>query len=149
MRTIDRVRRSGIGIGPERTVREAAAIMDEAGVGALIVLDGDRPAGIVTDRDLVRRALARGYPADARIDAVMTVPVFTIDADADVHEAYRLFRTHGIRRLAVVREGGRFVGMISVDDLLIDLAGDLADLAGPIIAETAVAHRDSPVPATA
>lgn len=149
MRTIDRVRRSGIGIGPERTVREAAAIMDSAGIGALIVLDGDRPVGIVTDRDLVRRALARGYPPDSRVDAVMTVPVFTIDADADVHEAYRLFRAHGIRRLAVVREGGAFMGMISVDDLLIDLAGDLADLAGPIIAETAAAHRDSPVPATA
>jgi CBS domain-containing protein len=148
MRTIDRVRRSGIGIGPERTVREAAAIMEQAGVGALIVLDGDRPVGIVTDRDLVRRVLARGFPPDARVDGVMTVPVFTIDADADVHEAYRLLRAHGVRRLPVVRDGGRFVGMISVDDLLIDLAGDLADLAGPIIAETATAHRDSPVPAT-
>jgi len=149
MRTIDRVRRSGIGIGADRTVREAAAIMDEAGVGALVVVDGERPVGIVTDRDLVRRALARGYPFDARVDAVMTVPVFTIDADADVHEAYGLFRAHGIRRLAVVGEAGRFVGMLGVDDLLIDLAAELADLAGPIIAETATAHRDSQVPATA
>lgn len=148
MRTMDGVRRSGVGIGPDRTVQDAAEIMEQAGVGALAVVDGDHLVGIVTDRDLVRRALARGLALQARVDGVMSAPVVTIDAGGDLHDAFALFRTHAVRRLAVVR-GERFVGMVTVDDLLIDLAGDLADLARPVTAEVLSAHRDSPVPATA
>lgn len=147
MRTIDAIRRSGVGIGPERTVREAARIMDQAGVGALAVIDADQLVGIVTDRDLVRRGMARDLPADARVDAVMSTPVVTIDADADLHDTFPLFRTHALRRLALVRNG-RFVGMITVDDLLIDLAADLSDIARPVTAEVIFGHHDSPLPAT-
>jgi CBS domain-containing protein len=147
MRTIETIHRSGVGIGPDRTIREAAKIMASAGVGSLAVLEQNRLVGIVTDRDLVRRCLARGIEPGARVDSAMTTPVVTIEADADVHEAFGLFRTHAVRRLAVVR-GGHFVGMLSIDDLLVYLAADLADLARPITAEILFAHRDSPVPAT-
>ena len=145
MRTIDAIRRSGIGVRPEQTVREAAQVMDHTGVGALAVVEGTRLRGILTDRDLVRRVLARGTPPDARVDAVMSSPVVSIDADADVHDAFALFRTHGIRRLAVVRDG-QFVGMVTIDDLLVDVARDLVDLSRPISAEIAHAHRDSTLP---
>lgn len=148
MRTIEAVRRSGVGIGPERSIRDAAAIMEQAGVGALAIIDGDRLVGIATDRDLVRRGLAKGLSHEARVDAVMTAPVVTIDAEADLHDAFALLRTHAVRRLAVVRSA-QFVGMITLDDLLIDLAADLSDLARPVTAEVLFAHHDSPVPATA
>jgi signal-transduction protein with cAMP-binding, CBS, and nucleotidyltransferase domain len=146
MRVIEAVRRSGVGIGPERTIRDAARIMEEAGVGALAVIEGEQLVGIVTDRDLVRRGMARDLPADARIDAVMTAPVVTIDADADLHDTFVVFRTHAVRRLALVR-AGQFVGMITVDDLLIDLAADLSDLARPVTAEVIFGHHDTPLPA--
>jgi len=116
--------------------------MEEAGVGSLAIIEGDRLVGIVTDRDLVRRGLARGLPADARVDGVMSAPVVTISADADLHDAFGIFRTHALRRLAVVR-GEQFVGTITIDDLLIDLTADLADLARPIAAEVLFSHRDS------
>ncbi|MGO8861605.1 MAG: CBS domain-containing protein [Acidimicrobiales bacterium] len=147
MRTIDAVRRSGIGIGPEGTIRDAAVIMERSGVGALAVIDGTQLVGIVTDRDLVRRALASGTPSDARVDGVMSSPVVTISFDADLHDAFALFRSHGLRRLAVVRDG-QFQGMITVDDLLVDLAGDLADLARPVEAEIIFGHHDAAVPDT-
>jgi CBS domain-containing protein len=147
MRTIETIHRSGIGIGPDRTIREAAKIMAAAGVGSLAVLDQERLIGIVTDRDLVRRCVARGIEPGARVDSAMSTPVVTIQADADVHDAFGLFRTHAVRRLAVVR-GEQFVGMLAIDDLLVYLAADLADLARPITAEILFAHRDSPVPAT-
>lgn len=147
MRTMEGTRRSGIGIGPERTIHDAAAVMEQTGVGALAVIDSDRLVGIVTDRDLVRRGLAKGMPADARVDGIMSAPVVTIGADDDLHSAFALFRTHAVRRLAVVRDG-QFMGMITVDDLLIDLAADLADLSRPITGEVLFAHHDSPVPAT-
>lgn len=140
MRTIDALRRSGVGITRERTLREAAQLMEETGVGSLAVLDGSDLVGIVTDRDLVRRALARNVPSDARVDAVMSSPVVTVDADADLHEAFALFRTHGVRRLAVTRDA-QFLGMITVDDLLIEVTGSLADLSRPIEAEVHHAHH--------
>lgn len=147
MRTIEAMRRSGVGIGPERSIRDAAEVMEQTGVGALAIIDGDRLVGIATDRDLVRRGLAKGLSHEARVDAVMTAPAVTIDADADLHDAFALLRTHAVRRLAVVR-GTQFVGMITLDDLLIDLAADLSDLARPVTAEILFAHHDSPVPAT-
>lgn len=146
MRTIEAVRRSGVGIGPEQSIRHAAAIMEQAGVGALAIIDEGRLVGIATDRDLVRRGLAKGLSIDARVDGVMTAPVVTIDADADLHDAFAYFRTHAVRRLAVMR-GAQFVGMITVDDLLVDLAADMGDLARPVTAEVLFAHHDSPVPA--
>lgn len=145
MRIVDAVRRSGIGIRREQTVGEAASIMEHTGVGSLAVLDGMEPVGIVTDRDLVRRVLARGEPADARVDSVMSSPVIAIGADADLHAAFSLFRLHGVRRLAVIREG-KFVGMLTVDDLLVDLANDLLDLSRPISDEMSHAHRNGAVP---
>jgi len=134
MRTIDAVRRSGIGIGPQRTIHDAAVIMERSGVGALAIIDGVHLLGIVTDRDLVRRALACAMPSDARVDGVMSSPVVTIAADADLHDAFAVFRSHGLRRLAVLQDE-QFVGMITIDDLLVDLAADLSDLARPISAE--------------
>jgi CBS domain-containing protein len=145
MQAIEAIRRSGVGIGPEKTIREAATIMERAGVGALAVVDGESLVGVVTDRDLVRRGMARNIPYDARVDGLMTTPVVTIEAEADLHDAFALFRTHGIRRLAVVR-AGRFEGIISIDDLLINLAGDLMDLSRPVTAEAIFGHHDSPVP---
>lgn len=147
MRTIEAVRRSGVGIGPDRTIRDAAAIMEQSGVGSVAVIDDGRLVGIVTDRDLVRRGLARGLPSDSRVDGLMTSPVITIDADDDLHKAFALFRANAVRRLAVVRDD-RFVGTVSVDDLLVYLAADLSDLVRPVTAEILFAHRDSPVPAT-
>jgi signal-transduction protein with cAMP-binding, CBS, and nucleotidyltransferase domain len=102
----------------------------------------------VTDRDLVRRGLARGLPSDARVDGLMTSPVITIDADDDLHKAFALFRTNAVRRLAVVR-AGQFLGTVTIDDLLVYLAADLSDLARPVTAEILFAHRDSAVPAKA
>jgi CBS domain-containing protein len=146
MRTIDAMRRSGVAIGPDRTIHDAVGLMDQAGVGSLAVIDGTELVGIVTDRDLVRRGLAKSLSPDARVDGLMSAPVVTIDADADLHDAFALFRSNAVRRLAVVR-GGEFVGMISLDDLLVDLSADLADLVRPVTAEVLFGHHDSPVPA--
>lgn len=140
MKVFDGLRRSGVGIEPDRTMADAASVMEHTGVGALVILDGVRPIGIVTDRDIVRRGVARRLAPDARIDAVMSAPVVTIDADADLHEAFALFRSNALRRLAVVRNG-EFIGMLTVDDLLIDLAGDLADLSRPVMGETVFGHH--------
>ncbi len=146
MNTINAVRRLAVTIEGDRTIRDAARLMEQSAVGALVVTDGEATVGVVTDRDLVRRAVALEVPSDARVDSVMSSPVVTIDADADLHTAYAAFASHGIRRLVVQRRGST-VGVVTVDDLLIDLANDLNQLARPVTAEAIFGQHDSHVPA--
>lgn len=146
MKVSEALRKSAVAVTPDRSICEVAELMDQANVGAVAVLDGDELVGIVTDRDLVRRGMARRLAPDARVDSVMSSPAITIDADTDLHEAFAAFGCNAIRRLAVLR-GGRFAGVVAVDDLLVDLAADLASLARPITAEVVFGHHDSPVPA--
>jgi len=122
-------------------------VMNDAGVGSVAVVDNETLVGIATDRDIVRRAVARGLPLDTRVDGVMSSPVHSVEAADDVAHAVSMFGTSGVRRLAVV-DDGRFIGVLSLDDLLVDLAGQLAIIAAPLASEIAVPHRDSGVPAT-
>lgn len=146
MQTISRLHRSGVGVTPDRTIADVAKLMEASGIGTVAVIDHETLVGIVTDRDLVRRGLARDMPPDSRIDAVMSSPVHTIDADTDIHEAVSTFGRHAVRRLAVV-DDGRFVGVISLDDMLVDLASDLDDLTAPMAASIDSPEHDSALPA--
>jgi len=146
VRTLTRLRRSGVAVGPDRTIAQVAKVMESSGIGSVAVVDGHDLVGFVTDRDLVRRGLAQARPADSRVDSVMSTPVLTVDANADLTETIEAFGRHTVRRLAVVDEG-RFVGVISLDDVLVDAAEQLRTLATPLASEIAAPHRDSPLPA--
>jgi CBS domain-containing protein len=147
MRTIETIRRPVI-VPADQTIHQAAQLMETASVGALLVVDDDeRLVGIVTDRDIVRRGVAARLDLDARIDAVMSCPVVTIDAQADLRDAVGVFREHAIRRLPVV-DDGRPSGMLTVDDLVVGLVNDLSDVVRPVTAELLFGHHDPSVPAT-
>jgi CBS domain-containing protein len=148
MRVGDVVQRAPITLPPHGTIREAAQLMESNGVGSIAVVDGRHLVGIVTDRDIVRRAVARDLAGDARIDGIMSAPVVTIDADADLRHAFDILHGHAVRRLATVRDGV-LVGILSLDDLLVCLSSDLANLARPVTAELLFAHRDPPLPTKA
>ena len=145
MRAIELINRPGVTVHPDTTIIQAAERMEQAGVGCLAIVDSGSLVGVVTDRDLVRRAMARRLPADVRVDSVMTAPVISIQADADARSAFELFRTHAVRRVAVMRDR-EFLGMITVDDLLVVLSRELADIVRPVTAELLFAHHDSQVP---
>lgn len=146
MKTRELITKPPVAVPGETTVRDAAALMESANVGALLVMDGDRLAGIVTDRDIVVRAVAGAYPPEARIDSFMSTVVVSVDADADVHEAYRILGTHGVRRLPVV-SGDQIVGMLTVDDLIVGIATDLDRLVQPVVGELIFGHHAPHVPA--
>jgi CBS domain-containing protein len=147
MRACEATRRDPVTVAAGSTLTEVAGLMDGSGVGAVVVVDGQRPIGIVTDRDIVVRAVARRQPADSRVDSVMSTDVITLDADANIQRAHDIFRTHPIRRLPLVRKG-EVAGMITVDDLLIDSVASLGDLVRPITGETIFAHRQPGMIAT-
>ncbi|MCX7960087.1 MAG: CBS domain-containing protein [Burkholderiales bacterium] len=125
---------------------EAAALMKAHHVGALLVLEedpqADRPAGIVTDRDLVLYALAEGIgPTDACVEDVMTPALATVPASAGLFEAAEAMRTSGVRRLAVSDERGDLVGIVSMDDIVDAIAAELGSLALALRAERAREER--------
>ncbi len=105
--------------------------MARAGVGALPVVDDDRVVGIVTDRDLVVRAMAHGLSPQAKVETVMSHAPATVDAETAVAVALLVMRSVQVRHLPVVSEG-RLVGMISFDDLFWQLTQQLSDLAAVV-----------------
>jgi len=99
------------------TFVDAAIAMRDFNVGAVIVTDNGRIYGIVTDRDIVVRAIANGnYPATTRIEEVCGRELTMVSPSDTVPEAVRLMRDKAIRRLPVV-EDGQPVGILSIGDL--------------------------------
>jgi CBS domain-containing protein len=102
-------------IDEEKTVFEAAELMAMKEVGDVVVMQGEIPRGIVTERDFVRRVVAKRIPLDTKIIDVMTKPLITISPDASLKEAARKMVKNGIRRLPVV-QSHKVVGIIVVSD---------------------------------
>ncbi|MCL5953790.1 MAG: CBS domain-containing protein [Nitrospirae bacterium] len=101
------------------TAREVAEIMKSKKVGSLLVLQGDKTVGIITETDLVRRVLGEDrIPYITPCSQVMSAPVLTISPDASVYEAQDMMDKHHIRHLLVVDEEEAVLGLISIRDLI-------------------------------
>ena len=106
--------------------------MREHHVGCVVVVDqAGKPIGMLTDRDIVVRALAQTdrHLEQIRVDDIMAQPVVTAAANADLVEAMTMMRSAGIHRLPIVNAGGNLVGLLSFDDLIEYFQGRLGDLA--------------------
>lgn len=103
-------------IEPTTTVAEAATVMGERRIGSALVMDGERLAGIFTERDIVR-ALGKHFDAAGHpVSEWMTADPLTIGADTKVEDALRTMLDRGFRHLPVV-EGDRVLGVVSMRDL--------------------------------
>jgi len=103
-------------IGPQATVLEALERMAQHYIGALLVMEGEEPVGIFSERDYARKLVLLGrFSRDTRVEEVMTREVVTIRPEADLAEAMRLMTEHRVRHLPVVEEG-KVVGVISIGD---------------------------------
>lgn len=111
------------------TLAEVARLMDGRQVDVAVVTERNRPVGVVTTHDIVVRGVARRFPADARIDTVMTDQVITLDAGADRREAAGALRDHGVAHL-VLMDGGQPVAVLTREDLVVELAAELAGVTG-------------------
>ena len=99
-------------------VSSAAKLMNERNIGGLIVYEGTRVAGIFTERDVVRRVIAKGLdPATTPVADVMTSPVVTVTPDLSIEDCAALMTIRRLRHLPV-GEGDKLEGMLSIGDLL-------------------------------
>ncbi|NHQ75404.1 CBS domain-containing protein [Roseovarius gahaiensis] len=129
----------------ETTICDAAEQMRANGVGALPVLQDGRPIGIVTDRDIVIRALAAGGAAlrpDTNIRNIYTRDVITCFADQDAAKAAAVMGEDRVRRLLVIDRSGAAVGILSVGDIAEHVSEELAGQALGEISEARA--RDMP-----
>ena len=105
-----------IGVGYYQTIGEAARTMRDWGVGAVLVIADQSLCGLVTDRDLVVRAVAAARSPDDIIGPLSSKNLIGVDADAATDEAVRLMRDNAVRRLPVL-EDGQVTGVVSLNDL--------------------------------
>ncbi len=118
-------------ISPSASVLDAAELMRGNDIGDVIVLKEKRLFGILTDRDIVVRALAtRSNPETTTVGEICSRDLTTIEPTASVEQAVRFMREKAIRRLPVVDEGGDVIGIVSIGDLALerDPGSALADI---------------------
>jgi CBS domain-containing protein len=102
---------------PSTTVLEAARLMARSDVGPIPVVEGDRPVGLVTDRDIVIRAVAEGRdPQMTTVGEIASTDLVTVEPEQPLQEALELMARRQLRRLPVV-EGDRLVGIVAQADV--------------------------------
>ena len=105
-------------VTPDDSIQNAARIMRDEDTGAVPVVDNGRPVGIVTDRDIVIRAVADGGQLNRPVREIVTGAVVCATPDMSTREAAQLMSEHQVRRLPVV-ESERLVGIVSIGDLAV------------------------------
>lgn len=120
MKVADIMTRQVETVRPDDTLRNAAMVMDRLNVGFLPVHDGTRVVGVITDRDIVVRALAAKDPAPTTVGEVMTEEVHYCLAEDSIADIVKHMAALQVRRLPVfTREGNRLVGVLSVGDIAV------------------------------
>jgi CBS domain-containing protein len=119
------------------TLAEIAGLMRDRNVGTVVItkspIDAPVPVGMVTDRDILRAQLERSADLSRlSAEAVMSADPLTIAEDCDVDEAIRVLRARGVRRAPVLNATGQLVGVVSSDDLVAFVAGNLMMVAAAL-----------------
>jgi CBS domain-containing protein len=123
-------------VAPQQSIREAARIMAEIDAGAVPVGENDRLVGMLTDRDIAVRAVAKGEGPDTPVRKVMTKDVMYCFDDEDVEDVAQNMSDIKVRRLPVLNRSKRLIGIVSL--------GDIAVAAGPAPAGDAISGISEP-----
>jgi CBS-domain-containing membrane protein len=114
-------------VGTDVTVKEAAEKMTKYWMGSLVILDGVRVAGIVTERDILSKLVKLGKsPEKVKINEIMTKDVITIEEDKSIEEAVTMMKAHNIKKLPVVKNG-KLSGIITTTDIITAMEKDFKE----------------------
>ena len=106
MHTVKEIMKPVVNIGPNQTVLEAANLMKKSNRGSLLIVDDKITVGIITEKDLVRRVIAKNLSQTTPVSEVMSSPLITIDTNVTLKKAARIMGERRIRRLPVTESGG-------------------------------------------
>lgn len=125
-------------ISDDASLINAALAMKQNNIGDVIVIKNDKPVGILTDRDIVIKVAANDVAfADIKVSDVMSGQLLLLKAEQEVKEAINAMREKGVRRAPVIDEQNKLIGIATVDDLLILLAGELKELSDIVAGQVA------------
>jgi CBS domain-containing protein len=127
---------------PSDAISEVADSMAHHHVGAVVIVESTAPVGIVTDRDIALALGARGVSRREPVRRIMTSPVTTISHKEGILAATRLMRAEVTRRLPIVDDDRRVIGLVSVDDLLVLLGVEIGNVTEAVAPEVEAADGD-------
>ena len=134
IRIVDFMKQKPIIADPNITIFDAAKIMNRNSIGSLILVQDEKPYGIVTERDLVRRVIAAGKdPNNVKVSKVCSKPVLTMAEDDMLEDAIMMMRAYKVRRIVIVNEEGKVSGILTTDDLGYNIKKVSEELAYEII----------------
>ena len=129
---------------PEMTLRDVAKMMEDENVGSVVVVEGGEPVGILTDRDVTVRAVARGLDADeTTAREVMTDDLVVVNANDSIDELIETFDAADVRRMPVV-DGNEIAGIVTLDDIAVLLSVELGGIAEEMESLSNVIRSGSP-----
>lgn len=115
-------------VGSDSSVRAVVAAMNEFDIGSMIVIEGDKPVGVISERDVLRRVVEPCLsPETTTARQIMTSPVVTICESASVDEAVKLMAEKRVRKIPVMKEE-RLVGIITYTDIVSKVLGMISIL---------------------
>ncbi len=117
----DIMTRALITVNLSTTALQVAKMMEQGGIGAILVQNNSNPVGIVTDRDFATRIAANDLPLNTAVENIMSTPLVTINHDEPISAAAERMTSKKIRKLAVT-ENGKIVGIVTSTDLVTQLA---------------------------
>jgi CBS domain-containing protein len=130
-------------VHPETKIPAACQLLEEHNIGCLLVEEGGKLCGILTDRDIALRVVGAGRdPKETTVRQVMTGDPVHVSVESTLHALTALMHRHHVRRVPIIDDAGRAMGIVTLDDLLALLGDEMSDM-GKGIAE-AFFHRPAP-----
>jgi len=136
-----------VAVSPDTPAVEVARIMGEKNVGSVVIVTGDnRPVGVITDRDLTIRVMAQEKnPGEVRAGDIRTRDVITFQDSMGIYEAIQKMTAEGIRRMPVVDDTGRLIGIVTMDDIIRMLGEEMAAIAKNIEKQSPSLPKEAPL----
>lgn len=130
--------RTVICVNTGTTIADVAKEMEDKNVGSIVVVDNQKPCGLVTDRDIIIRIINKGKdPKQTVVDDVMSELVLCLEEDMGLYQALEMLKGKSVRRYPVIDKNGDLKGIITLDDIIFLLGKELYDVASIIQSERA------------
>ncbi|MEM3549770.1 MAG: CBS domain-containing protein [Candidatus Bathyarchaeia archaeon] len=122
-------------VRPDSSVKEVVAAMNKFDIGSVVVVQSQRPVGVITEKDILKRVVEPGLaPETLTAKQIMSSPVITIDENASINEAAKIMAKKGVKRLLVMRNNDELVGILTFSDIVTkvpDMLSILEELVRP------------------